>query len=420
MSQGSFFRQSAWMMVATVAQGVFMWAVHFFSKRIPPSEYGALVTLLVLSSLVPALPLQMVFAQQTAAALARGQRAQLARMLRVSGLGLLGLWAVLAAGMLCFESALVARWQLSNPAALWMVMLTWLGALWAPMVLGVMQGKQDFLWLGWAMIFNGVGRWGGAAVMVLGLHGHAAGIMVAVALGYGLTLALGIWQTRDIWRGPGAPFDVRAVLAQVVPLMLGVGAYQFLFTAETMFVKAWFSEDQAAFYGAAGTLSRGLIWLVMPLAAVMFPKIVHSAVRSEKTDVMVLTLAGTALLAAAGAVGLCLVGPWVVRLVYTPAYVETATALLPWYAGAMVPLSLSLVLVNNLLARSQFRVVPWLAGLALAYPVALHQFHGSLVTVLQTMAAFCTVLFVICAWFTWVRPPPPLPAPPAPLPPGAL
>jgi O-antigen/teichoic acid export membrane protein len=265
----------------------------------------------------------------------------------------------------------------------------------------VLQGKQAFLWMGWSMIFNGIGRLGGAAIIVLLLGGYATGIMGAVALGFGLSLAIGIWQTRDVWAAPGERFDVRAIVRQIVPLMLGFGACQFLFTADTMFVRAWFTEEETAFYGAAGTLSRGVIWLVMPLAAVMFPKIVHSAVRSEKTDVMALTLVGTGLLAAAGAVGLWVVGPYVVRLVYKPSYVEVATALLPWYAGAMVPLALANVLVNNLLARADFRLVPWLVALALAYPVALNYFHNSLASVLQTLAAFCTLLFLICAWFTW-------------------
>jgi O-antigen/teichoic acid export membrane protein len=378
-----------------------MWAVHFVSKRIPESEYGALVTLLSLSMLMPGLPLQMVFAQQTAAALATNRQAQLARMLRMAWLGSFLVWLVLAGGMLCFQQTLIARWQLSNPAALWAALITWLGCLWAPMFLGALQGKQDFLSMGWSMILNSIGRLGGAAVIVLLLGGYATGIMTAVALGYALAVLLGIWQTREIWLGRGEAFEGRALLRQIVPLMLGFGACQFLFTADTMFVKAWFTEQQTAFYGAAGTLSRGVIWLAMPLAAVMFPKIVHSAVRSEKTDVMALTLVGTALLAAGGAVGLWVVGPWVVRLVYLPSYVDTATLLLPWYAGAMVPLSLANVLVNNLLARSQFRIVPWLVVLAIGYPIALHYFHHSLASVLQTMAAFCTVLFLVCAWFTW-------------------
>ena len=81
------------------------------------------------------------------------------------------------------------------------------------------------------------------------------------------------------------------------------------------------------------------------------------------------------------------------------------TALLPWYAGAMVPLALANVLVNDLLARARFGVVPWMVLLAAAYgftlPAMLNHFPGRLEVVLQTLGAFNLLLFLICAWFTW-------------------
>ena len=58
--RATFFRQSGWLMVANVAGGVFMWAVHFLSKAIGPSEYGVFGVLLAVVMLVPNMPLQMV------------------------------------------------------------------------------------------------------------------------------------------------------------------------------------------------------------------------------------------------------------------------------------------------------------------------------------------------------------------------
>jgi O-antigen/teichoic acid export membrane protein len=174
-----------------------------------------------------------------------------------------------------------------------------------------------------------------------------------------------------------------------------------LFSADTMFVKAYFSGDESGFYTSAGTLSRALLWLVLPLATVMFPKIVHSAARSEKSNLLGLVMLGTLILAAGGALGLTVLGPFVIRFAFTESYVRVAAAVLPWYAWAMVPLSLANVLVNNLMARSQFRIVPVLVLLAVAYGVALTQFHGSLITVLKTLGVFNLLFLAACAWFTW-------------------
>jgi O-antigen/teichoic acid export membrane protein len=175
-----------------------------------------------------------------------------------------------------------------------------------------------------------------------------------------------------------------------------------MFTADTMIAKAYFSGDQMAPYVAAGTLSRALLWLVLPLAAVMFPKIVHSSARSEKTNLLGVVLLGTAVLAVCGALGLCLVGPWVIRLVYSAEYVRATSALLPWYAAAIVPLALANVLINDLLARGRARVVPAMVFLAVAYgftlPYILNHYPRKLETVLQTLGVFNLLLLALTAW----------------------
>jgi O-antigen/teichoic acid export membrane protein len=191
-------------------------------------------------------------------------------------------------------------------------------------------------------------------------------------------------------------------------LMLGFAAFQFLFTGDTLFVRAYFSADETGFYVGAGTLARALMWLVGPLAMVMFPKIVHSTAKSQKSDLMGVVLLGTGVLAACGAVGLWIIGPWVVKLVYKEAYVQVGASVLPWYAWAMLPLALANVLLNNLLARSQFRVVAPLVVLAVCYGIALVVVGGraggngapGLVTVLKTMGVFNLLLFAVCGWFT--------------------
>ena len=412
----AFFRQSGWLMIANVGGGGLMYAVHLLAKKIPDAEYGVFGVLLAVAMCVPNLPLQMVFAQQTARALATNREHELAGMIRLAWLGTLALFLVLAAGVFLWREDILARWQITNPAGLWITLFAVLFSLWLPMFSGVMQGQQDFFWLGWSNILNGLGRAGVAAVIVLLLGGFAAGMMTGVCLGLALATGIGIWQTRGLWRLPAKPFDRRSLLAQIIPLMLGFGAVQFVFTADTMFVKAFFSGDDSAFYISAGTLSRALMWLVIPLATVMFPKIVHSVARSEKSNLLGVVLLGTGILAASGALGLTVLGPWIVKFVYKPSYVQIASSVLPWYAWAMVPLALAYALVNNLLARSRFRIVPALVLVAVAYGVTLAvvgRHAGSLADpvaglrmMLQTLGAYNLLLLAVCAWFTFRSPNP--------------
>lgn len=403
----AFFRQSGWLMVSAIAGGAMTWGVHFLSKArsVDESQYAAFGTLLMVVACLPTMPLQMIFAQQTAQALATGRERQLAGMIRLAWLWTFILWALGAAAVLLFQKQIVAGWHLPDALGLWVTLPLLLASLWLPMFSGVVQGRQDFFWLGWATIFGGAGRFLAAAFLVLALGFGAAGMMAGALLGVGLAAAIVIWRTRDLWSQRAEPFDGKTLMRQVVPLLFGFGACQFMFTSDTMFAKAYFTGDQMAPYVAAGTLSRALLWLVLPLAAVMFPKIVHAAAKSEKTNLFNLVVLGTAVLAICGALGLWLVGPIMVKLVYKTSYVAATTALLPWYAGAMVPLALANVMVNDLLARARFGVVPWMGLLALAYgftlPTMLHHFPGRLDVVLQTLGAFNLLLFLICAWFTW-------------------
>jgi O-antigen/teichoic acid export membrane protein len=389
-------------MFANIAQGGMMYAVHLFSKVIPEKEYALFGALLALTICVPTMPLQMVFAQQTAAALATGRKRQLAGMFRLAWVGITVLWALSAAAILLVQNQLIARWGIANPVALWVTLLVILASAWLPMFLGLLQGKQDFAWFGWAMILNGVGRVGAGALIVLVLGGYAAGIMTGALCGLVIAVGIGIWQSRSLWLTPSEPFDRRALLAQVLPLMVGFGACQFLMAADTMFVKAYLPENSEC-YVAAGTLSRALVWAVGPLTAVMFPRIVHSAARSEKSNVFGLALVLTAVIAIVGVIGLWLLGPWVVRLMAKPSYVEVTTQILPWYAAAMVPLCVANLLASNLLGKSQFRVVVPLVLLAVAYGVTLMFVHGSFIQVLQLLGAFNLALLGVCVLFTWAH-----------------
>jgi len=402
--RASFFRQSGWLMIANIAAGVLMWAVHFLAKGIGTAQYGLFITLLAAVMLVPAIPLQMVFAQQTARALATGTERELAGLIRFICLGLFCAWLLLCLLVFVFQGAILNFWGVSDAAALWVTMPIFLLTIWAPVFTGVLQGQQNFFWLGWSMMSNGIGRLGAAAFAVLFLHTGALGMLIGVLAGTAVALGIAIWQTRRLWSPRPQAFAWVSVLRQIIPLMLGFVFVQFLFTGDTLFVKHYFTCSATGAYGSAGTLSRALIWLVSPLAAVMFPRIVHSSAKSEKTDIVGMVMIGTAVLSICGAAGLAILGPWVLGLVFGGDFVPVAGAVLPWYAAAMVPLALANVLVNNLLARSRFGVVPFIFLLCIGYALAMVYVNESihtLVAVLQTVGVFNLLLFAVCAWFTW-------------------
>src|SRR5215471_3276025 len=173
-----FFKQSSWLMTATIIGGFASLGVHLLSKSkaLTQAQYGAFVTLLMLVACVPALPLQMVFAQQTASALATGRQRQLAAMLRRAWVWISVIWVVGSGITLMFQGTIVQRWSLSGPTGLWFALLAVLFSLWFPIFTGALQGRQDFFSYGWGTILNGVFRLGVAAWLVLALHQGESGM----------------------------------------------------------------------------------------------------------------------------------------------------------------------------------------------------------------------------------------------------
>lgn len=401
----AFFRQSGWLMITNIIGGFATLCVHFLSKKMADSEYTAFGVLLMMAACLPTIPFQSVVAQQTAQKLAIERPRQLAGMLRIAWLWTFIIWAVAAGIMFFYRNDIVKSWSLPNATGLLVTLPMLLGSIWMPMFFGGLQGRQDFFWLGWGQLLGGVCRFVFAALFVIILHAGAAGMMTGALVGVGLSALIGIWRTRDLWLAPAEPFEWKPLIRQVVPLLLGFGAFQFLFASDTMFTKAYFSGDAMKPYVIAGTFSRGLLWIVLPMATVMFPKLVHAHTKSEKTNLFNIVILGTAVIGICGWIGLYVAGPLAVRIVYSAKDVAGAMALIPWYAGAMVPLGMATVMVNDLMARAKFHVLPFMIALAIAdgfaMPFMLSHFPGRLEVPLQTIGVFNLLLFGVCALFTW-------------------
>jgi O-antigen/teichoic acid export membrane protein len=379
--------------------------VHKVAKEMPKAEYGVFMTLLQVLNMmtIPAMGLQLVFVQQTVAALARGETRQLTGTVRGVLKVAFILWVVIAGVALIFQGQIAAAYKIQNPAAIWATVAMALVAAVNPVVMGLLQGKMNFLWLGIAAMLNGAGRLIGIAIIVLILGGYAAGAMGGAVIGMSLAVAVAAWHTRDIWAGPSEPIQWRPWLGRVVPLTLGFGTSTVMLSWDMIVVQRFFPQDLTGFYAAAGMIGRALVFLTAPLTAVMFPKVAHSAARDEKSDVLGQALGATALLGGVAALG-CTIVPWLpLWIIYDKSF-QSVAPLVPWFAWCMLPLTLANVLLNNLLAHRRFEAVPWLIVVALGYAVTLWFWHDSFLRVVQLLGAFAVLFFGVCAFFTWRRP----------------
>jgi O-antigen/teichoic acid export membrane protein len=398
----TFFRQSGWMMIATTIGGALMYAVHPIAKKMD-TDYAVFMTMLQAVNLmgIPGVGLQSTFAQEAAGAMTPEHERKLAGAFRGVLVATFFIWLAMVAAAVLYREPIQREMKISNIASLWVTLLVGLTMLWRPIVQGVLQGRQNFLWLGNVMIADGIGRLAGVALIVGVLANKAAGAMTAALLGMIFVVGVGGWFCRDLLRGPVEPLKWREWLKRVGPLTIGLGASQFMLAADMIFVQRYFAEDKTKFYAAAGMIGRALVYFTAPVATVMFPKLARSRATGEKTNALALALGLTAL-AGAGAALACTIMPTLpLRIVYDKSFLDVSGPLVPWFAWSMVPLTLSVVMINSLMAQGRFGSVPWLLAVAVSYGVTLYYRHDTFIQVIQTIGIFSTLLAAICAWFTF-------------------
>jgi len=190
--------------------------------------------------------------------------------------------------------------------------------------------------------------------------------------------------------------------------------------ADVIYVQTLFPKDRSFFYTPAAMIGLALVTFTTPMAAVMFPKIVQSAARTEKTDALRHALAATALLVAVTAIACTLLPQLPLRIIYfrSPVYWQSAP-LVPWFAWSLLPLILANVLISNLLARARYQVVPWAVLVAAGYATALFllreqvlhfgadDFLGGFKVVIGTLGGFSVLLLIVAVLCTFGNAPRP-------------
>ena len=412
------------MMATTLGNGVLMFAVHIFAPVMGEKEYGLFGALLALVNvmMIPALGLQTVFAQQAAGSKGlEGNRSLTAAVQSLLFWNFL-LWACFALGVAIFQRQVMAALSISRPAALWLTVAIGLAQLWLPVLLGVLQGRQNFLWLGVATIINGAGRFISVGLLVTLMALGGTGGILGALVGFTAALLIAAWHTRDNWTDSksGWPFDWKPWLARVVPLTLGLGASQYMLSVDMVFVRTIFGENQTGYYSASGMIGRGLVMFTAPLTVVMFPKIVQSHHSAEPSRILAYTLLSTGVLGVLAALfctgGCLLLRHWLNHPGEIPGFLQglllskfqsnqegitIVTRLIPWFVWCMLPLTLANVLLNNLMARERYRIVPYLVLLIALYSGVVISLCDSFVKVIQCLGIFNLIFLLLTAAFSF-------------------
>ncbi len=269
-----------------------------------------------------------------------------------------------------------------------------------PVLAGILQGMQCFWWFGAAV--HGVNLMrlvlGWTLVLVVAATAFYAVLAQGFAMLTGVaTAAFAVWwitrsatERVESTRGIG-PYFLKA--------MFMLAGYGILMNSDVMLVRHFHPEAAGEFAWAA-TIGRSVVFLPMPIAMAMFPKVISAGGTSRSSRLTVLKALGMVVGMIGFGVAVSLIWPWLpLRILYgvkDPS--PELEHLVRMVMLAMSPLGVSYLLLNFEMAQHRFRTVPWLLLIAAAYLGGVWVWHQTVLSIVALLAAVSTASAALYLW----------------------
>ena len=379
--QDGLLRHGFFLMAATQLANVSNILFHAVLGRALPDDYSVMLTMLNVMLIITT-PLEAVrtaAAHFAARAVQEDDRGAVRLLLRSWSLRLLLVTLPLAAAALLGRHAIAEFFHFPSTAPVVVTALTTLGLVLVPLGAGSLQGLQAFGWMSLALQGLSFMRLAGGALGVWWVRHDAAGGLLGQTLGVSCSLAVAGWGLTCLLRGaPPARRDLAGTSGYLGRSLAMLTSFAALMMLDVLLVKHYVPGEAEPFSRAA-TVARSIIFLPMPIALAMFPKVVSDhGLSPESRRIFWKALGLVGGLIGLGVAG-CLVLPGLpLRVLYGAAAVTPeAVHLVRVVVLAMTPLSLAYLLMNFEMAQQRFRAAPWLAVAAAAYVGSALTWHAS-------------------------------------------
>lgn len=406
--EGGLVRHGLLLVVATFLGALCNAVLHMaLGRLLPNAEYGAFIAMLGLIMVVatPMLALQNTLAHFVSHFVQENRASEIRPLFFHWAKIFTALTVVLITAAWLGRGKLAAVWQVS-PGLIVLTFAVLAASLWMYLFLGLLQGRQWFVWLAWAPQAWGVVRLVLGVIFAYWISATAFAALAAQGFGVLSVLALCLLATllMRLPRGAGhvRPAETYRYLGSAVVCLAG---YAMLMNLDTTLAKLYFDEEVAGLFAKAATIARTAVFLPVPVAAALFPKVTSTG---ELTDVswrlLLRGLAFSGLLIAA-VVGVCLLWPalpWTILYGrWTAEDAAFAAQLTRGMVLAMCPLALAYLMLNFEMAQRRFRWCYALVPCSLFYVggVALfHQHPLQIALLLGAMNLLAAVLLTTGIW----------------------
>lgn len=382
-------------------------------RYLPPAEFADMATMMTMM-LVLITPLDAIrtsFAHAIAVGVqagrpwtARDMIARWGRTIMWVSLVLLVLGVIVAPALQSFFH-LASPWPVRNAALILAI------SLFAPLLIGTYQGLQKFTWMAAAQSGWSIVRVAAGVVLVILLAANASMALLSHAVGISIGLAASAWGLLHLQRRPAGTEPTHHPLGgYLVQSFFMLTGYALLQNADVMLVKRYFPGADAELYSQAATIARAAVFMPIPIAMVMFPKVVSVGVSSRRTLITLLKALGIGLAIVAALVGFCSAFTWIPYKILFSSQTPTPEqlAFVRHVLWAMTPLTLTYMLMNFEMAQHRFRALPLLVLCVIAYIGGVHFYCTTLdqfVLILGGISTFSAITFTAVVAYAHLREP---------------
>jgi len=367
-------------------------------------DYGNFVLLLAVLNVinVPSTAIQTMVVSYTSRLQAAGDAGGIRKLLNRVCLNLL-LWTIPLVIVITVFSPWLSKClhiASSGPVVTSAVMMLFM--LLTPVGLGALQGLQRFI----AYIIAGTGA---VSVRLLmgwlfvaagwGLTGAMAGCLASfVFLLFILGVALLPVVTAKT-EGNENTFQVEAVSRYFWYVLLANAMVELLMNLDLILVKRFFTSDEMGVFAQAGTIARMFAWITGPVILAMFPKIVHETVENHQVLPLFVRATLFSIIIVVGASLFCSVFPeFMARMLFKTSS-NNLHSLIRLAVWTFAPFPVFKMMLNFLIARNQFRILPVLGVICFSYAFTLVVWHPRLAGVFAVTGCHSLLALGVTVWY---------------------
>jgi len=393
--QKGLLRHSIFMFVATQAANVANLVFQMVTGRqLPTEEYGVLAAMLSIYLVMstPMDALRTAMAHFTTRAMRTGDTGVIRWIVKSWSWKLLVLAGVLV-GVGYFGQDFAADFfQLNSGLPFLFVCCLISGTFLLLLYSGVFQGMQNFYWMSASMHVWTFLRLG-LVIIFMTFAPTAISGLAAHGLATLLGILLSLVGLHILTRNNSATRPPSGIGVFFIRSLFMLGSYAVLMNADLIFVKHYFTPEEAGVFARAATIGRSVIFLPMPIALVMFPKVITSGPSTRDSRITLLKALGLVVLLIGSAVGVTIAAPWLpLWIIYGIRNPDAEMVnLLIMVVCAMAPLSLTFLLMNYEIAQHRFSMTALLMICAVCYITGVVLWNDTMLHVVYVLAAVSVV-----------------------------